>query len=159
MIEYGKKTTAILGLIFLDVAFHAMLNHAKTSAEAYTYLGVLAIIRILILISIFVLVWDTVPFRFGLVGILCKKMTPLAFTFPVSTLLSFAMALARGSLLSEGYKQASLWDYGGFQTLFYFDYLGCILFYLITFFTVFKLSKVKYYQAGDWIGKASANKR
>jgi len=159
MIEYAKKTTAILALLFVDVAFHAVLNHAKTSAEAYTYLGILAIIRISLLVSIFVLVWDTVPFRFGLVGILCKKMTPLAITFPTSTLLTFAMALAKGSLLSNGYKQADLWNYGGFQALFYFDYLGCVVFYLVIFFTVFKLSKVKYYKASDWIGKASASKR
>mmetsp|Transcript_9492 Transcript_9492/g.14245 ORF Transcript_9492/g.14245 Transcript_9492/m.14245 type:complete len:158 (-) Transcript_9492:341-814(-) len=154
MFDYGSTCLCMLFLILVDTILHAMATHIGDLTISYLFLGALAVTRLLILSVAFKLVWDTVLFRFGLVGLLCSHLRIFALTFPVSSVLSIATCAYRGVLLGDGYDRRSLWKKGIFRALHYLDYAGCILCYSSIIYTVILLGDPKYYKSTEWVRKS-----
>merc|ERR1712146_507111 len=110
-----------MGMV-LDIIIHAIASHARTSTSAFAMLGFLVILRLLMVVGTFGIVWNTVLFRFGLLGMLCNRLTPLAILLPLSTLLTVVMGGIRGALLSDDDSGglAGVYDENGVQTLMFF---------------------------------------
>mmetsp|Transcript_17083 Transcript_17083/g.30610 ORF Transcript_17083/g.30610 Transcript_17083/m.30610 type:complete len:156 (-) Transcript_17083:175-642(-) len=150
--DYSHKTLFILLTIVVDIIVHAIANHTSDATGAYLMLGILVIMRIVMLVATFILIWDTVLFRFGLLGILCKRLSPFVITFPISTLITIAYAGARAAILGSGKRRDELWNDKGIQAVLFIDYVFCILCYAMLFHYMLELAKPEYYKTTEWIG-------
>ncbi|GAB5359516.1 hypothetical protein AAMO2058_000550800 [Amorphochlora amoebiformis] len=150
--KYVVKCVWMVILVLVDILLHAMGSHASTSTQAYIFLGSVGITRLLILSGAFGLVWDTVLFRFGLIGVLCNSLLPFVILFPLSTGLSVTTAAIRGAIFDAGGRRDMFYRTLGLRALYFFDYIGCLACYGAIFQTILTLSKGKFYETSNWIG-------
>lgn len=68
--------------------------------------------------------WNTVLFRFGLIGMLCDKFKWLVASFAISSCLSVAEMTSRGSELGSGGNKAGVSSGGGMQSLSIINTIG-----------------------------------
>ena len=84
----------------------------------------LVVIRLFLFCAMSGLMWNTVLFRFGLIGMLCDKFKWLVASFAISSCLSVAEMTSRGSELGSGGNKAGVSSGGGMQSLSIINTIG-----------------------------------
>jgi hypothetical protein len=73
---------------------------------------------------IFLLMWDTYLFGYGLLGALCSHLKPACVAIPLYAACTTALRLFHITAALTGQKSASLWDSPTFHTVFYAQSCG-----------------------------------
>ncbi len=117
--------------------------------------------NILIFIMMLIMMWQTFPLRYGLVGMIFKEFKwtfGLVLAFIGIFFLTLVLtAVERGYKISnvinlkDQYKELALWDYGGYVFLYYLRFLLYPVFYGFVINFCLRIIDPTFYRPNRWL--------
>jgi Transmembrane protein 138 len=108
------------------------------------------VLQIIIICWIFLLVWKTFLFKYGLIGILCSELHVLFITIPIHLVLFGAEKGLRFYYVTTN-GAVTLWDSPAYEIVYWIRSLFMIYFYILLLNTSLDLADPKYYKSGRWL--------
>lgn len=112
--------------------------------------GVQALLQIVIICWVFLLVWKTFLFKYGLIGILCSEFKVLFINIPIHLTL-FGLEKGLRWLITAQDNAVDLWDSPAYQIVYWIRSFYMIYFYLVLVDMSLELGDPLYYKADKWL--------
>lgn len=105
--SYSIKQYVILAFLIGDLALNTMIDSQSEKVSVLTEMIVQAILRIMSLFVMLLFMWDTFVFRYGLLGVLCRRFKLLFIIFPISFVFLVAVRIMRGVTHTNTHTQGT----------------------------------------------------
>ncbi|OMJ80332.1 hypothetical protein SteCoe_19430 [Stentor coeruleus] len=122
----------------------------KESQMGLIILAVQGVLQLIIICWIFLLVWKTFLFKYGLIGILCGEFKVLFISLPIHLLL-FGLEKGLRFVLASNEGPIKLWDHPGYEIVYWVRSIFMVYFYLLLFELSLDLGDPVYYKADKWL--------
>ena len=93
--SYTLKHLLILALIIADLALNTVIDSQSDKVSVLSMMGAQGVVRIVSLFVMFLFMWNTFVFKYGLLGALCQRFKFLVAFFPVSFVFLVAIRVMR----------------------------------------------------------------
>ena len=156
LIEPGSFSIKLLTfylVLLIDVGTNCFTYYTDSenkAQEAYAILGIQLVLQLIIVCWIFLLVWQTFLFKYGLIGILCSEFKILFISLPIHLLL-FILEKGLRVVVTLNVGVVDLWDSPGYEIVYWVRSIFMIYFYLVLFEISLELGDPVYYKADKWI--------
>ena len=100
--SYSVKHWLVLLLIIVDLALNTMIDSASDRVPVLAMMGAQGVCRILTLFVVFLFMWNTFVFKYGLLGALCQRFKLLFLIYPIAFVFLVAVRIYRGVSASSG---------------------------------------------------------
>lgn len=100
--SYTVKHVLILAFIIGDLALNTVIDSQADKVGVLVLMGVQAVIRIMSLFTMFLFMWNTFVFKYGLLGALCARFKFLVTFFPVSFIFLVVLRVMRAVRQQSG---------------------------------------------------------
>lgn len=148
--SYLFKFVSVLFGVLIDLGINSATDHSAAIGSVIGYTVVQIIVRLCSLFLVFMFMWRTFVFRYGLLGQLFKRFRLLFIVLPVS--LAFTLAIRISRIIAVGSKTpVELWDESYYLPLFIIHNLFSILYYFFVLKAAFDLADPALYKAEQWI--------
>lgn len=104
--SYSVKHWLVLVLIIVDLALNTMIDSASDRVPVLAMMGAQGVCRILTLFVVFLFMWNTFVFKYGLLGALCQRFKLLFLIYPVAFVFLVAVRIYRGVSRSNRASEA-----------------------------------------------------
>ena len=128
-------------------------NHVYEPKDTVTdiiLLGVQGALQIIIICWIFLLVWKTFLFKYGLIGILCSEFKVIFINIPIHLVL-FGLEKGLRWVITAQTNTISLWDSPAYEIVYWIRSLYMIYFYIVLVNMSLELGDPLYYKADKWL--------
>lgn len=93
--SYTLKHLLILALIVADLALNTVIDSQSDKVSVLSMMGAQGVVRIVSLFIMFLFMWNTFVFKYGLLGALCQRFKFLVAFFPFSFVFLVAIRVMR----------------------------------------------------------------
>mmetsp|Transcript_29118 Transcript_29118/g.52094 ORF Transcript_29118/g.52094 Transcript_29118/m.52094 type:complete len:178 (+) Transcript_29118:2292-2825(+) len=166
--SFSRKIVVFYSFIALDIGFNYFSYYIEikepedsTSSDEYDYgqgqilgfaiIAIQAILQILVCCWIFLLIWQTFLFRYGLIGLLCREFKMLFIMMPLNFVLFGAEKAYRLLLLMGDEDAISIWNAPGYQIIYWVRNLFMLAYYLMMIEHSLLLGEPQYYKPQKWL--------
>lgn len=94
--KYAVKQYLILAMIIVDLALNTVIDSKSSKVSVVAMMVVQGVMRILALFTMFLFMWETFVFKYGLLGALCQRFKLMFIIWPISFALLLAVRIYRG---------------------------------------------------------------
>ena len=94
--KYVVKVWVVLALIVVDLALNTVIDSQSEKVSVLSMMGTQGVLRIVTLFIMFLFMWETFVFKYGLLGALCQRFKLLFALFPISFIFLAAVRIMRG---------------------------------------------------------------
>jgi hypothetical protein len=164
LIEPGSFSIKLLSfyvVLMLDVctncfSYYIEYNSDKTNYDSESHgasliiLAIQGIVQVFIICWIFVLIWKTFLFKFGLIGILCSEFKVLFISVPIHLVL-FGLEKVLRLLIIGSDGVIDLWNNPAYQIVYWVRSFYMIYFYVLLFEISLSIAEPVYYKADKWL--------
>lgn len=167
--SFSRKLLVFYSFIALDIGFNYFSYYIEikkpsdsTSSDDYDYgqgqllsfavIGIQAVLQILVCCWIFLLIWRTFLFRYGLIGLLCREFKVLFIMIPINFLLFGAEKAYRLLLLMGDEDAISIWQAPGYEIVYWVRNLFMLGYYFMMIEYSLLLGEPQYYKPQKWLG-------
>jgi hypothetical protein len=127
-------------------------DYGQGSGLAYALIAIQAILNVLVCCWIFLLIWRTFLFKYGLIGLLCREFRVLFILIPINFVLFGAEKAYRLLLLvSEDEDAISIWNAPGYVLIYWVRNLFMLGYYLFMIEHSLLLGEPQYYKPQKWL--------
>lgn len=159
LIEPGSFSIKLLSfylVLLLDVCTNSYLYYVDFGTLIdFIILGVQGVLQIFIICWIFILIWKTFLFKFGLIGILCSEFKVLFISVFVHFVL-FGLEKGLRVLTASSDGGIKLWDSPAYQIVYWIRSCYIVFFYVFLVETSLGLAEPVYYKADKWLAVNNA---
>lgn len=161
--SFSVKLLAFYLVLFFDVCTNSFTYYSELTYPSdavygtqssvifgITIFGLQVIIQIVVICWIFVLVWSTFLFKYGLIGILCSEFKTLFLNLPIHIIL-FLLEKGLRFLIITSVGAIDLWDNAGYEIVYWIRSFYLIYFYLLLVKISLDLGDPVYYKADKWL--------
>jgi len=110
---------------------------------------------VFIICWIFILIWKTFLFKFGLIGILCSEFKVLFISVLVHFVL-FGLEKGLRVLIAGSDGGIKLWDSPAYEIVYWVRSCYMVYFYVFLVEISLRLAEPVYYKADKWLGVSRA---
>ncbi len=149
-ISYLLKYFTSLAIIFVDIGLNSTVDQSDSIGSVIAFTVVQIVLRLCSIFTLFMFMWQTFVFRYGLIGVLCKKFKLLFLVLPTSLAFTLAIRIIRITKIG-GSSPVEMWDQDYYLPLFFIHNLTSLAFYFAILKAAFDLADPAYYKAEKWI--------
>jgi len=150
---YTSNVFAALVMILVDIILNGVIENQTQTALVIALCAAHIVVRVVSTFPLLMLAWSTFVFRFGLFGALCRKCKWMLLTLPISVALVVAYRVNRIILQVSGQDAIEIWNSSTYPTLFYFNSVVSIMYYVTVLYTCSELNDPILYQPSKWLYK------
>ena len=162
LVEPGSFSVKLLSfyvVLLLDVCTNCFSYYIEYSSDkeygsnmsvSFIILGIQGVVQVFIICWIFVLIWKTFLFKFGLIGILCGEFKILFISVPIHLVL-FGLEKGLRLLIVGSDGVIDLWDSPAYQIVYWVRSFYMVYFYVLLFEISLALAEPVYYKPDKWL--------
>lgn len=162
LVEPGSFSVKLLSfylVLLLDVCTNCFSYYIEYSSSkeygsnmtvSFIILGIQGVVQVFIICWIFVLIWKTFLFKFGLIGILCGEFKILFISVPIHLVL-FGVEKGLRLLIVGSDGVIDLWDSPAYQIVYWVRSFYMVYFYVLLFEISLALAEPVYYKPDKWL--------
>jgi uncharacterized membrane protein len=94
--KYSVKVYILLAFLIVDLALNTVIDSQSEKVSVLSMMGTQGVMRIVSLFVMFLFMWETFVFKYGLLGALCQRFKLLFIIFPISFIFLVAVRIFRG---------------------------------------------------------------
>ena len=122
----------------------------KSSIIDIVIFGIQAFLQIIIICWIFLLVWKTFLFKYGLIGILCSELKVIFINIPIHLVL-FILEKGLRFMYVTSDNAIDLWNQPAYEIVYWIRSFYMVYFYIVLINMSLELGDPKYYKAERWL--------
>lgn len=162
--SFSAKLCAFYILLLFDVITNSYTYYGETTIPgqeqystsldaiiALVFVGLQALIQILIICWLFFLVWQTFLFRFGLIGILCREFSSIFISLPFHLLLFGLEKGLRLQLIITKTDVVEVWETPEYVIVYWVRSIFMVFFYVLLIEKTLTLGNPQYYKPHKWL--------
>lgn len=146
------KNYVLFALMLLDIALNGQIDHQNESLNIVLLVAAQFFNRLLMMFSMFTLMWSTFLVRHGLIGFLCSRFKWVFIITPVSFCVTIGFHVQQLIKALTGTDIIESWEDSGTHWFYVAHNIVTLLYYAVTVAAAFELGDPTYYKPHTWLG-------
>jgi hypothetical protein len=148
---YLGKNYVMLILLVIDVYFNAWVDSGDDLKDVITLICIQIVLRIMTVFVMFLMMWNTFVFKYGLLGAICSKFKTFFVIAPVSFLLMLAFRGVRISAKINKTSTMEIWEDDTYFVFYVLHNMCSVGYYVACVKTSFALGDPILYKPSYWL--------
>lgn len=124
---YILKNIISFILLFTDILINGIfdvLDHRQSSTSVYVLIAIQVVLRLALLFTLVLLMWDTFVFKYGLLGMLCRQFRAVFLLGLVSFIFLAAVRGVKIAATVGSKTLLDLWNDDGYYAVYILHLIG-----------------------------------